>query len=224
MDAGDRAEPEGGSPDAVGVGRSPARPDPLDERTVDPDPLSQFGSWYRQAAAVVAAPEAMALATATSGGRPSVRMVLLKSFDAGGFVFYTNYDSRKSRELDSNPEAALLFHWEVLGRQVRIEGGVLRTSPGESDVYFDSRGIGSRISAYASHQSAPIADRVALDTAVSACRDEFAGRQVPRPPWWGGWRVSPRTYEFWQQGEDRLHDRVQYERAGDGWVVRRLQP
>lgn len=224
MHAGDPTGTEDGSRDAGGVGTSPARRGPLDERTVDPDPLSQFDKWYRQAAAVVAAPEAMALATATSGGRPSVRMVLLKSFGAGGFVFYTNYDSRKSRELDSNPEAALLFHWEVLGRQVRIEGGAVRTTPGESDAYFETRGTGSRISAYGSHQSAPIADRLALDTAVSARRAEFAGRQVPRPAWWGGWRVSPRTYEFWQQREDRLHDRVHYERAGDGWVVRRLQP
>ena len=224
MDAGDPTGPDGGSPDAGGVTRSPARPDPLDEHTVDPDPLSQFDRWYRQAAAVVAAPEAMAVATATSGGRPSVRMVLLKSFGDDGFVFYTNYDSRKSHELDSNPEAALLFHWEVLGRQVRIEGGAARTTPAESDAYFSTRGSGSRISAYASHQSASIADRLALDTAVSACRVEFAGRQVPRPAWWGGWRVSPRTYEFWQQREDRLHDRLRYEREGESWVVRRLQP
>jgi pyridoxamine 5'-phosphate oxidase len=224
MNAGDPAGREGRSADPPWVGTAPARPDPLDERTVDPGPLSQFDRWYRQAAAAVAAPEAMALATATSRGRPSMRMVLLKSFGDDGFVFYTNYDSRKSHELDSNPEAALLFHWEVLGRQVRIEGGAARTSPAESDAYFATRGTGSRISAYASHQSAPIADRLALDAAVSARRAEFAGRQVPRPAWWGGWRVSPRTYEFWQQGEDRLHDRVHYERAGDGWTVRRLQP
>ncbi len=223
MHAGDPG-PEGGSPDPAGFGTAPVRPDPLDERTVEADPLSQFDRWYRQAAAVVAAPEAMALATATSGGRPSVRMVLLKSFGEGGFVFYTNYDSRKSHELDANPEAALLFHWEALGRQVRIEGGAVRTSPAESDAYFATRGTGSRISAYASHQSAPVADRLALDTAAAARRAEFASRQVPRPAWWGGWRVSPRTYEFWQQGEDRLHDRVHYERAGDGWAIRRLQP
>ncbi len=215
------------APDAVdpsGAGTPVERRDPLDERTVDPDPLVQFDRWYRQAATVVADPETMALASATPGGRPSVRMVLLKSFGAGGFVFYTNYESRKSRELEANPEAALLFYWGSLGRQVRIEGGAARTAPAESDAYFATRGTGSRISAHASHQSRPVADRAALDAEACARAAEFAGREVPRPEWWGGWRVWPRTYEFWQQGEDRLHDRVHYERAGDGWTIRRLQP
>jgi pyridoxamine 5'-phosphate oxidase len=196
----------------------------LDERTVDPDPRVQFGRWYERAAEVVDAPEAMAVATADADGRPSVRMVLLKSWDADGFVFYTNYDGRKSRDLAANPEAALLFYWEPLGRQVRIEGPATRTTDAESDDYYASRAVGSRIGAHASHQSLPVANRAALDAAVDHWTAAFAGGDVPRPPWWGGWRITPRAYEFWQLGIDRLHDRVRYEADGSGWVIRRLQP
>ena len=196
----------------------------VDERTVDPDPLAQFSAWYARASQVVAAPEAMALATADAEGRPSARMVLLKSFDAEGFVFYTNYDGRKSHDLIANPEAALLFYWEPLGRQVRVEGSVARTSPEESDVYYASRDVVSRLGAHASHQSRPVADRAALDDTVAYWTGEFADGDVPRPPWWGGWRVAPRAFEFWQQGDHRLHDRVRYEAAGTGWSVTRLQP
>jgi pyridoxamine 5'-phosphate oxidase len=195
-----------------------------DERTVDPDPLAQFARWYARAAEVVLQPEAMALATADALGRPSARMVLLKSWDAEGFVFFTNYDGRKSRELDANPEAALLFYWEPLGRQVRIEGAVGRTTAAESDAYYATRDVTSRIGAHASHQSMPVSDRQALDDRVARWTAEFASGDVPRPPWWGGWRLVPRAFEFWQQGAHRLHDRVRYEPDGLGWVRRRLQP
>jgi len=196
----------------------------LDERTVDPDPLVQFRQWYERAGRAVAAPEAMALATADAAGRPSVRMVLLKSWGEDGFVFYTNYDGRKSRDLEANPEAALLFYWESLGRQVRIEGSVTRTGDAEADEYFASRGVASRIGAYASHQSRPIASRAELDARTAVWSVNFADGDVPRPPWWGGWRLAPRAFEFWQLGADRMHDRVAYEPSGQGWSVHRLQP
>ena len=164
----------------------PTSPDPdpglLDEHTVDPDPLVQFGRWYQEAAAAVDAPEAMALATADGVGRPSARMVLLKSWGADGFVFFTNYDGRKSHDLEANPEAALLFYWEPLGRQVRVEGAVARTTAAESDVYYATRDMRSRIGAYASHQSRPIGSRAELDGAVERVRYEPAvdGWQVQR--------------------------------------------
>ena len=196
----------------------------VDEQTVDKDPLVEFGRWYQGASEVVDAPEAMAVATADAGGRPSVRMVLLKSWGADGFVFFTNYDGRKSHDLAANPEAALLFYWEPLGRQVRIEGSVTRTTDAESDSYYATRDVGSRIGAYASHQSRPVASRTDLDAAVERWTAEFASADVPRPPWWGGWRITPRAYEFWQQGPHRLHDRVRYDAAGPGWTIQRLQP
>jgi pyridoxamine 5'-phosphate oxidase len=195
-----------------------------DERTVDRDPLAQFARWYERAGQVVAAPEAMAVATADADGRPSVRMVLLKSWGSDGFVFFTNYDGRKSHDLAANPEAALLFYWEPLGRQVRIEGPVTRTTGAESDDYYATRTVSSRIGVYASHQSRPVASRAELDAAVDHWEAEFADAEVPRPPWWGGWRVTPRAFEFWQLGPDRLHDRVRYEADGPGWGIQRLQP
>lgn len=196
----------------------------VDEATVDPDPLVQFARWYERAAEEVDAPEAMALATADAAGRPSARMVLLKSWDPRGFVFFTNYDGRKSHDLAANPHAALLFYWEPLGRQVRIEGSVARTSAAESDAYYATRDVTSRIGAHASHQSRPVADRAALDAEVARWAAEFADADVPRPPWWGGWRLTPQAMEFWQQGAHRLHDRVRYEVDGSGWTRRRLQP
>ncbi|MGD0881352.1 MAG: pyridoxamine 5'-phosphate oxidase [Acidimicrobiales bacterium] len=205
---------------------SPDTPDDgsLDERTVDRDPLMQFGRWYERAEGVVDAPEAMAVATADAAGRPSARMVLLKSWGVDGFVFYTNFGGRKSLDLAANPEAALLFYWEPLGRQVRIEGPATRTTDAESDAYFASRGAASRIGAYASHQSRPIGSRRELDTAVDTWTARFGDGDIPRPPWWGGWRVVPRAYEFWQLGRDRLHDRVRYDAEGPGWAIQRLQP
>ncbi len=196
---------------------------PLDESLVDPDPFVQFGHWYDEASRVVPAPEAMALATADAVGRPSARMVLLKEWGPDGFVFYSNYDSRKGRELAVNPRAALLFHWAPPARQVRVEGEVTKVPPARSDAYFATRAPGSRVSAHASRQSRPVADRHALEARADAVRLEF-GDDVPRPSWWGGYRVEPDTFEFWQHRADRLHDRLAYGRHGDGWRVVRLQP
>ena len=229
-DAGppDATPPDVTPPDATPPDVTPPATGPddgtLDERTVDRDPLVQFARWYDAAAVAVEAPEAMAVATADALGRPSVRMVLLKSWGADGFVFYTNYDGRKSQDLEVNPEAALLFYWEPLGRQVRVEGAATRTTAAESDGYYATRDLRSRIGAYASHQSRPVADRSALDAAVDRWTAELGDRDVSRPDWWGGWRITPRAFEFWQQGRHRLHDRVRYEPSGDGWQVQRLQP
>jgi pyridoxamine 5'-phosphate oxidase len=198
--------------------------EPLLEDAVDPDPLVQFGRWFDDAATVVASPEAMAVATVDPDGRPSVRMVLLKAWGADGFVFHTNFDSRKGRELAVNPHAALLFYWEPKGRQVRIEGIVERTDDLESDAYFATRPPGSQIGAHASHQSQPIADRSLLDRRVEEVKARYAGGPVPRPPWWGGLRVRPQGYEFWQNRADRLHDRLRYTPDAAGWRITRLQP
>jgi len=196
---------------------------PLDETAVDPDPLRQFAAWFEEAgAAGVRAPEAMALATATSDGRPSVRMVLLKGFDERGFVFFTGYESRKGAELAANPRAALLFHWDALGRQVRIEGTVERVSEAESDAYFRSRPRGAQISASVSPQSRVVESRASLE--ARAAELEARGGELPRPPTWGGFRLAPETYEFWQHRANRLHDRLRYSRDGDAWKIERLAP
>jgi pyridoxamine 5'-phosphate oxidase len=186
---------------------------------LDPDPLAQFASWFR--AAGVPVPEAMALATAAPDGRPSARMVLLKGFDERGFVFFTSYASRKGRELDANPHAALLFHWHEPGRQVRIEGPVSKVPAEESDAYFGSRPLRSRLSAIASAQSEPVAARAELEARVAALEGEA---DPPRPADWGGYVLDPVAYEFWQHRDDRLHDRFRYEREGVGWRIERLQP
>jgi len=192
----------------------------LTETDLDPDPLRQFESWFAAAReAGMRAPEAMALATATPEGAPSARMVLLKGIDERGFVFFTSYESRKGGELEANPQAALLFYWEPLGRQVRVEGRVERGSAEESDAYFASRPPGSRAGAAASRQSRPLAHRSELDRAVAALGDDVA-----RPEWWGGYRVRPERYEFWQHRENRLHDRFLYERDGSAWSIQRLYP
>jgi pyridoxamine 5'-phosphate oxidase len=189
------------------------------------DPLEQFLRWFAEAgAAGVDTPEAMALATAAPDGRPSVRMVLLKDAGQTGFAFYTSYESRKGDELSANPHAALLFHWRPLGRQVRVEGGVGRVSAAESEAYFRTRPLGSRLAAWASPQSRPLADRSELNGRFAEVQARFPDDDVPLPPHWGGYRLVPHAYEFWQHRDDRLHDRVRYERADSGWRRERLGP
>jgi pyridoxamine 5'-phosphate oxidase len=197
----------------------------LREQDVDPDPLRQFLRWFDEArAAGVDLPEAVVLATATTSGAPSARMVLLKGADERGFVFYSGYGSRKGRELAENPSAALLFYWHPLGRQVRIDGVVDRTTPEESDDYFRTRPARSRLSAAASRQSELVTSREALEARVEELARAHPGGEVPRPDDWGGFRLAAQEYEFWQHRDDRLHDRLRYRREGDAWVVERLGP
>ncbi len=199
---------------------------PLRRRDLADDPLEQFLRWYQEAqGSGLRYPNAMAVATATADGRPSVRMVLLRGVDERGFVFYTNLESRKGRELAENPRAALLFYWEPLERQVRIEGRVELVTSAEADAYFATRPKGSQISAWASRQSEPIDSREALERQHAEFAERFGSGPVPRPAYWGGYRVVPDAYEFWQGRPDRLHDRFRYERSADGiWVITRLQP
>src|SRR5262245_45492554 len=198
----------------------------MDERDLDPDPLAQFHAWLAQAAATgMRVPEAMALATATADGAPSVRMVLMKDAGARGFSFYTNRGSRKGSELDANPQAALLFHWDPLGRQVRVEGRVTPLSQAESEPYWRTRPRGSQVAAWASRQSEPLPGRGALEDAVARVAEEHPDGDVPLPPHWGGYVLAPARYEFWQHRDDRLHDRVAYEPDGaGGWRRTRLAP
>lgn len=190
------------------------------EDHVAPDPLEQFRRWFAEASA----DDRMALATAAADGAPSVRMVLLKGADKDGFLFFTGYESRKGGELEANPRAALLFHWASLGRQVRVEGRVERVSPAESDAYFATRPRASQLAATASRQGRALANRAQLDEAVAALEREYAEREIPRPKHWGGYRLRPHTYEFWQHRGDRLHDRLRYAIDGDGWRLERLSP
>ncbi len=197
----------------------------LREQDVDPDPFRQFETWFEQAgAAGVQMPEAAAVATATPDGAPSVRMVLVKERGPEGFVFYTNYESRKGRELAGNGRAALLFYWDPLGRQVRIEGPVRRTSAEESAAYVRSRPRASQVSAMASPQSQTIPDREWLERRVTELADRHGDSELPIPAAWGGFRVEPERFEFWQHRDDRLHDRLLYTPVADGWRLERLAP
>jgi pyridoxamine 5'-phosphate oxidase len=199
------------------------RGEPLSEDSAPADPFDLFARWFEQARATEADPTAMTLATATPDGRPSARMVLLKGFDRRGLVFYTNYESRKAGELDRTHCGALLFYWASLDRQVRIEGDVSRVAEAESDAYFASRPLESRWSAHASPQSRAIDSRAALEAAVARVRAQY-GDRVPRPAGWGGFRVAPDAFEFWQGRENRLHDRLAYTLDAGAWRRVRLAP
>jgi pyridoxamine 5'-phosphate oxidase len=197
----------------------------LDEHDLDPDPLIVFRRWFDEAVAAGAfEPEAVALATATPDGRPSARMVLAKGVDERGLAFYTNYGSRKGGELESNPRAALLFHWPVLGRQVRIEGPVERLAREESERYARNRSRDSQVSALASPQSRPVPSRAWLEDRVAEVAREYEGRELPLGEGWGGYRVLPDAWEFWQHRPNRLHDRFRYLPEAGGWRIERLGP
>jgi pyridoxamine 5'-phosphate oxidase len=197
----------------------------LDFADLNPDPIGQFQTWFDQAvAAQVPEPNAMTLATATADGIPSARIVLLKALDWRGFVFYTNYQSHKGQELAANPQAALVFLWHELERQVRIQGAVVKIDPAESDAYFYSRPIGSRLGAWASDQSTVIRERAVLEQRETDLKVEYINREIPRPPHWGGYRVQPRVIEFWQGRSSRLHDRLRYQHTDQGWQIDRLSP
>ncbi|KAF1018173.1 MAG: pyridoxamine 5'-phosphate oxidase [Burkholderia sp.] len=197
----------------------------LDEADIASDPMRQFDTWFKEARdAQLPEPNTMTLATVDPEGRPSARIVLIKGVDRRGFVFFTNYESRKGREIAHNPHAALLFYWIELERQVRIEGRIEKTSAVESDSYFASRPVGSRIGAWASEQSTVIADREVLEARERDCAVRY-GENPPRPPHWGGYRLLPEVIEFWQGRPSRLHDRLLYQRnAADAWTIKRLSP
>jgi pyridoxamine 5'-phosphate oxidase len=197
-----------------------------ENQQLDPDPFKQFTRWFSDAEqAELPLHNAMTLATASRAGKPSARMVLLKEVDARGFVFYTNYQGRKARELKENPFASLVFYWQPLSRQVRVEGAVERVAADESDRYFASRPRGHQLEAHASSQSQVIKDRGFLEEQFKTFTQMFAGQEIPRPAHWGGYRLLPETLEFWQEGEHRLHDRLRYRRVEDDqWVIERLAP
>jgi pyridoxamine 5'-phosphate oxidase len=193
---------------------------------LDPDPIKQFALWFEQAlAADLTDANSMNLATSSASGIPSARMVLLKGFDQDGFVFFTNYNSAKAKQLDENPRAALVFYWAELERQICITGSVTRVSPEESESYFKTRPSGSQLGAWASKQSEIVSSREALEMQLEEATQRFTGGEVPCPPFWGGYRVRPETIEFWQGRPNRLHDRLRYRRSSDDtWILERLQP
>lgn len=198
---------------------------PLDEEAAGDDPLPLFERWFREAlAAEVPFADGMVLATAAPDGQPSARVVLLKRYGVGGFVFFSSYESRKADELARNPAAALLFWWPPLHRQVRIEGRIARVAEAESDDYFATRPRASNLSAMALPQSSVVAGRAALEEAVERCASAWEGRTLERPPGWGGYCLTPRTFEFWQGRQDRLHDRLRYTHRDGGWTRERLSP
>jgi pyridoxamine 5'-phosphate oxidase len=197
----------------------------LSEEEAGTDPLALFHRWFQDAIqSGIYLPESCALGTATPDGKPSVRFVLLKGHDEKGFVFFTNYGSRKAAEMEANPEATLLFHWAILQRQVRLEGTVERISTEESEAYFHSRPRGSQIGAWASAQSEELPRREDLEARVKEYEEKFKGGQVPLPPFWGGYRLKPRSVEFWQGRANRLHDRIKFIRGGASWQRLRLFP
>ena len=198
----------------------------LRKHNLDPNPFKQFEKWYQEAwEANIKFANAMTLATASKEGIPSARMVLLKGVDERGFVFYTNYESQKGRELTENPHAALVLYWRKLDRQVRISGPVSRVSREESEAYFRSRPIGSRLGAWASKQSQVIANHEVLEKRFEEVKEQYQGKEIPLPPYWGGFRVSPKTIEFWETRHSRLHDRFRYTPQADGsWQIERLSP
>jgi pyridoxamine 5'-phosphate oxidase len=198
----------------------------LDERDVDPNPIDLFKRWFEAATASGSRlPDAMTLATASKDGRPSARMVLLKGVDGDGFVFYTNYNSQKARELDENPRAALVLYWVQLDRQIRVEGTVARVSAAESDEYFRTRPRESQLGALASPQSEVVANRAVLEQSFRELEELYRDREVERPAHWGGYRLRPERIEFWQNRTGRLHDRIVYELIADGdWAIIRLAP
>jgi pyridoxamine 5'-phosphate oxidase len=199
---------------------------PLEESAVDPDPIRQFRAWYELAlAAGLKEPNAMTLATATRAAKPSARMVLLKGVDERGFIFFSNYESRKGYELAQNARAALVFYWASLDRQIRVTGRVSKLSAAESDAYFATRPAGSQFGAIVSRQSTVIASRAVLEQNLAKLKARYPGGNPPRPKNWGGYLVQPDEIEFWQQGEHRLHDRLRYRRRRDGsWKLDRLSP
>lgn len=197
----------------------------LDEASVASDPFTQFAAWINDVLrARINEPSAMTLSTVTPEGRPSSRVVLLKGFDTGGLVFFTNYESQKGRDLEANPQAVVHFFWPELERQINVTGSIERVSGEESDKYFACRPFESRIGAWASHQSQRLASRKELEDRVAELSVKYADGNVPRPPYWGGYRLLPDRFEFWQGRESRLHDRICYERSSAGWAIFRLSP
>ena len=197
----------------------------LSEKDAGADPFALFDRWFREAReAGLYLPESMAVATSTADGKPSVRQLLLKTFDERGFVFYTNYESRKGAEIEENPRAALAIHWPILQRQVRINGPVEKTTAAESQDYFSSRPRGSQIGAWASDQSSVLGGRDELERKFRETKERFAAGDVPLPAFWGGYRVIPETFEFWQGRANRLHDRLRFTRDGGEWTIDRLYP
>lgn len=197
----------------------------LDASDLDPDPIVQFGRWYEDAvAAELYEPNAMLLSTVSADGEPSARYVLLRGVDQTGFRFFSHLQSPKGADLAANPRAALAFGWLPLHRQIRVTGIAKPLPEADNDAYFSSRPRGSQVGAWASRQSSPLADRAALEAEVAEAERRFDGRDVPRPPGWGGWVVSPQAVEFWQGRRSRLHDRLRYRRASDGWLIERLAP